>query len=136
MPFTWDFQPPILVVTAMGAYTNEELVQAVESITRDPRFSAGLTVIFDGRLSKASLSREDIEWRVNALANDLWRRGFGRRMAFVVRSDQPARYGVGRMLQMMTESKGFEIEVFYDFDEAMKWGADVRETNRNDHPAP
>lgn len=133
MPITWEFRPRVLLVTTLGVYANEDLVRAVEEITQDPRFNSGLTVVFDARLSGAPLTKDDIAWRVNALANDLWRRGFGRRMAFVVPADRPERYGVGRMVQMMTESKGFEIEIFREFDEAMRWGAEeTREVERND----
>ena len=136
VPITWDFQPGVLIVKTIDVYTNDELVQAVEEIMKDSRFSSLLTVVFDARLSAAPLKKEDIEWRVNSLADHLWRRGFGRRMAFVVPPDKPARYGVGRMLQMLTESKGFEIELFRELGDAMKWALETREVERNDNSPP
>ena len=125
----------MIVVTTVGAYSNNELVQAVEQITQDARFSSKRAVIFDARLSEAQLTKADIAWRVNSLAHDLWQRGFGRRMAFVIPADRPARYGVGRMIQMMTESKGFDIALFTELDAALSWGAEeAREVERNDTP--
>lgn len=121
MPVRWEWRESILMITTIGPYANDELAKAFGEMRSHERFVRGTPLLFDARDSKAELNRADIDWRVGPLANALKRDGFGPLIAFVVTDREPHRFGIARMVQTLTEAKGFEIEVFTDVDAALRW---------------
>lgn len=118
MPVLWEWRDSILLVTTVGAYSNDELSRAFSEVRADPDFVGG-PVVFDARESKAALTKSDIEWRVGGFANMLRQHGFGPQLAFVLSGKEPHRYGIARMVQALVD--GFDIEVFDNVDAALRW---------------
>ncbi|MEW5917196.1 MAG: hypothetical protein AB1762_12365 [Gemmatimonadota bacterium] len=121
MPVHWEWRDSILLVTTIGAYGNDELSRAFVEIRADASFATGAPLVLDARESKAALTKDDIEWRVGGLADTLKDEGFGLHIALVVTGREPHRYGLARMVQVLTEPKGFDCQVFTDLDEALRW---------------
>jgi hypothetical protein len=76
--------------------------------------------VFDGTLSEAPISKQDVEWRL-ALLRTLSSRGFSSRVAVVVRADERYRFGLARQLSMLVEPHGIELSSFPDVEAAMAW---------------
>lgn len=121
MPVLWEWRDSVLLVTTIGDYPNQDLMTALEEMSVHSRFVRGTPLVFDARQSKAQLSKSDVDWRVGQLAAWLERSGFGPKMAFVLGSDEPHRYGIARMVQMLSEMKGFQVEIFRDVEDALTW---------------
>jgi hypothetical protein len=119
VPVAWEFRGTVLVITTTDRYRRDELRGAADQALADPRFVPGTPVLFDGRLSNAQLSKEDIDWRVG-WAVSLRGRGASSRFAIIV-GGQPHRYGLGRMLSALLESKGVDLRLFNEIDEALSW---------------
>ncbi|MGH7694796.1 MAG: hypothetical protein ACRENH_07435, partial [Gemmatimonadaceae bacterium] len=49
------------------------------------------------------------------------RDGFGPKLAFVLTAPEPHRYGIARMVQVLVQMKGFDVEIFSDVDDALAW---------------
>jgi MOSC domain-containing protein YiiM len=119
MPVTWEFRGSALVVNTAGRYRPEDLARAAAEARADPRFRPGAFLLFDGRLSEAELTTESVKWRVAWVAS-LRDAGFSSRCAVVV-SEQPHRYGLGRMASFLLEAEGVELQVFTDVQSAIAW---------------
>ena len=121
MPVLWEWRDKVFLVTTIGAYENKEMADAFATMRSHPQFVAGSPVVFDARESKATLTKGDVEWRVGSFADALQRDGFGPRLAFVMTKDEPHRYGIARMVQALSQMKGFDTEIFSDVEEALRW---------------
>ena len=121
MPVLWEWRESVLLITTIGAYANEEMATAFAEMRADQRFVRGTPLVFDARESKAQLTKGDVDWRVGTFADALKRDGFGPRIAFVLTTDEPHRYGIARMVQALTQLKGFDIVIFRDVDQALRW---------------
>ena len=123
MPVLWEWRDSVLLITTIGAYANEEMATAFAEMRADQLFVRGTALVFDARESKAPLTKGDVDWRVGIFADALKREGFGPRIAFVLTTNEPHRYGIARMVQALTALKGFDIAIFRDVDEALRWAA-------------
>src|SRR4051812_24422662 len=114
MEFTisWGGDPEDVTVTTAGAATVEELDAMVRQIMADDRYRPGLSALVDhSRAQWSNLSVEDVRRRADLLQMQADALG-NPRVAFVV--SQAADFGVGRMLQLMTEEKApIESRIFY-----------------------
>lgn len=123
MPVLWEWRDAVLLITTVGAYANEEMATAFAEVRAHQQFVRGTPVVFDARESKAQLTKGDVDWRVGVFADFLMREGFGPRIAFVLTTDEPHRYGIARMVQALTQLKGLDTVIFRDVDEALRWAA-------------
>ena len=120
MPVDWVRRGTVVVVRTVGNYGNAEVREAVDQVASDPAFQAGTGLVFDGTLSEAPISKQDVEWRL-ALLRTLSSRGFSSRVAVVVRADERYRFGLARQLSMLVEPHGIELSSFPDVEAAMAW---------------
>jgi len=121
MPVLWEWRDTVLLITTVGAYSNQEMANAFAEMRGDKGFVRGTPLVFDARESKAELTKGDVDWRVGSFADAMKRDGFGPRMAFVLSTKEPHRYGIARMVQALSQLKGFETVIFRDLDEALRW---------------
>jgi hypothetical protein len=120
MPVDWVRRGAVVVVRTIGNYTNAEVRAAIDEATADPAFHAGTSLVFDGTLSEAPISKQDVEWRV-AVLRTLPARGFSSRIAIIVRADERYRFGLARQLSMLVEPHEIELKPFPDLESAMAW---------------
>ncbi len=121
MPISYriDRKRRLVLTTAIGTLTDEELVSHKRALIADPEFGPGmrelsdvraiegLTVTPDGVRKMAALDREHTE-----RLGDYW-------LAIVAPAD--ATFGTARMYQMLTESNLEHIGVFRGLEEARVW---------------
>jgi hypothetical protein len=103
-----------------GPASVEELDAMVRALVSDERYRPGLSVLIDHSESQwSNLSMADARRRATLLEEQASELGQPR-VAFVV--SQAADYGVGRMMQLMTEGKTLmRSRIFYSTDEARAW---------------
>ena len=117
---SWDGEPEDVTVTTTGPTSVEELDAMVRALVADERYRAGLCILIDHSEAQwSSLSMADARRRAALLEEQASELGQPR-VAFVV--SRTADFGVGRMMQLMTEGKAlFESRIFYSTDEARTW---------------
>jgi hypothetical protein len=119
MPAPWTFVGPVLVIATEGVYARSDLELAVTEALADPRFRPGAPVMFDGRRSDVTPSTADIQWRIDWAAS-LPRRGFGRRIAILIR-EEAFQLGLSRQLSSWLEGRGVEVTAFHAEEAALAW---------------
>jgi hypothetical protein len=122
MEFTisWGGDPEDVAVTTEGPASVEDLDAMVRAIVDDERYRPDLSVLVDHSNARwSNLSLDDARRRAALL--ELQADALGHpRVAFVV--SRAADYGVGRMLQLLTEGKApIESRIFYSAAEARAW---------------
>jgi hypothetical protein len=119
MAVTWQFRGSVLVVTLVGNYTFEEPVQAVTDAMSKPQFRVGTSLLIDARRSQTSRSSEEFRARAHWMAT-LVPQGLSPRCAMVI-SSRPYQYGLARMAGIHLDLQSLILEIFTDFEEAMRW---------------
>ncbi len=116
MPFVIQFDESnaVVVVTHHGASSEEECLRVLELLRADAKSAGGFGLLIDVRLIEYEPSTEEI-------------RGLGRGLSaswkgrIAMLTGTPVQYGIARQGEAFGEADGAMIEVFDDFDEAMRW---------------
>ena len=119
MPFTVsiDSATGTSIVVGKAELTVPEILEGIKSNCEMPGFT-GARSLWDLRDASFSLSREE----VRSLAEFAGRGSTLRppaRLAFV--ASRNLEFGLLRMFEAFREQEGVEIEVFRDYEEALKW---------------
>jgi hypothetical protein len=123
MPLRWAIEGgprPVVRVVPEGDYTYAEWRTMMTDILADPRFRPNTPFLIDRRHSQpptTELVRSLVEF-LQARAAEIG----AVRCAIVVRSDDPASYGMVRMFGALTDLKTtFSTRVFVSVEEAERW---------------
>ena len=121
MPITYsiDHERGVVLTTASGVLTDDELLHHKRKMTSDPNFKPGLVGLSDIReIAELAVTTEGIRSLVKQDALDAERlKGF--KLAIVASDDVV--FGMARMYQTMTQDNVFNVRIFRDLDEAKKW---------------
>ena len=101
-----------------GDFNATEILSAVNSALTSPNYEKGFRVLLDKRKIRRPATTEQIEAMANLMQRwpDLFR---GSKWAAVVSDD--ASYGMIRMLSFLVDHVPIEVDVFRDYDAAIKW---------------
>lgn len=119
MSVSSEIQNGILVVTLVGEYELDELVEAITRGYADPNFAETTPVLVDSRQSSANPSSDAVR--------QLCRRVIGRRPPghsgkwAIVTGTDPLRFGIGRMGSLTMESLGVSVQVFTELNSALTY---------------
>ena len=117
MPLEYRVEPDLLVVVAKEEYDFAEVRDVFERAIRDPALRKPASVLIDARDSRQNPPVSEMEATAR-FAHGL-RPSIGPRIAVVVSGS--LRYGLGRMLALLTEPSGYDMQVFRDLDAADAW---------------
>ncbi len=121
MPISYriDKQRRLVLTTATGVLTDEELLDHKRALIVDPEFEPGMRELSDVRtIERLSVTPAGVRKMV-ALDQDHADRLGDYRLAIVALAD--ASFGTARMYQMLTEANVQNIGVFRQMEEAEKW---------------
>ncbi len=121
MPISYriDKQRRLVLTTATGVLTDEELPDHKRALIVDPEFEPGMRELSDTRtIERLSVTPAGVRKMV-ALDQDHADRLGDYRLAIVALAD--ASFGTARMYQMLTEANVQNIGVFRQMEEAEKW---------------
>lgn len=114
-----DKQRRLVLTTATGVLTDEELLDHKRALIVDPEFEPGMRELSDTRtIERLSVTPAGVRKMV-ALDQDHADRLGDYRLAIVAPAD--ASFGTARMYQMLTEANVQNIGVFRQMEEAEKW---------------
>ncbi len=118
--YTIDRQRNLVLTTATGVLTDEELLDHKRQLIADPEFEPGMKELSDvRRIERLDVSPAGVR-RLAALDEEhVDRLGEDYRLAIVAPAD--ASFGTARMYQILTESSVQNIGVFRDMEEAKDW---------------
>ncbi len=116
--FTIDRTNDVVLRTARGEITAEQLAQNFEEVLAHPDFHAGIKSLTDARELDHHLEVEDMRDIAKTIARYRDRIAGGR--AAVVVSIAVS-YGLMRALQAYADQSPIDIRIFYDVDEARRW---------------
>lgn len=119
MAASWEIRDRILIVTAIGDWSDGGPPAAVDQAITDPRFKPGMSLLLDVRQSTMNLSADEVRLRSKGLAL-LGTKGLSSRCAIVV-GPKLFQYGLARMAKVFLEHRGMELEIFRDLDAALEW---------------
>ena len=122
MPVTWEIRGSVLIVTLIDE-CGEEPANAIVAAMADPRFQPGTSVLLDVRLCSDSPTSDQIRPRARWLAT-LQSKGLSSRFA-MVSGPRAHEFGLARMCATHLELQGLELEIFTEFDDAMRWLANA-----------
>lgn len=114
-----DERSGIILTTARGVLTEEDLINHKKSMASNPKLKPGMAELSDVRgVSRVDISPAGMKKLVaiDAAHSDLLK---DYRLAIVASDDLV--YGLGRMYEMMTAGNNPNVQVFRTFDEAMQW---------------
>ncbi len=121
MPISYriDKQRRLVLTTATGVLTEEELLDHKRALIVDPEFEPGMRELTDVRtIERLSVTAAGVRKMV-ALDQDHTDRLGDYRLAIVAPTD--ASFGTARMYQMLTEANVQSIGVFRNMEEAEQW---------------
>jgi hypothetical protein len=119
MPASCEVRGTLLILSAIGVVTSDELQRAVDQALVAAPPATDLRLLWDVRLAVTALSAEDVAWRFE-LANSLAARGVVSRVALLLRAEQQSMAAVSR-LKVMAEAIAVPARAFTDADEARAW---------------
>lgn len=118
--YTIDRQRNLVLTTATGVLTDEELLDHKRELIADPEFEPGMKELSDVRgIERLDVSPAGVRRLVALDQEHVDRLGQDYRLAIVAPAD--ASFGTARMYQMLTEANVENIGVFRDMDEAKDW---------------
>ena len=118
MAVSWEIRGSILVLTLVGE-CGLEITKAFEEAMTDPRFLPGTSLLLDVRRSADNPSSDEFRRRTELLGRRT-ARGLASRCALVI-GPKPHQYGLARMASVHSETKGIELEIFTEMEEALGW---------------
>ena len=116
MPVSYSFSDNILILSKEGKSTHKEFMDAFDNAMNDPSCPARVELLIDGRNDELLPTTEEIRQTSRHFAT------FGDKLgkrALVASSD--ILFGLGRMAEAIEGFQDKEMQVFKDYDEAMKW---------------
>ncbi|MBW1813454.1 MAG: hypothetical protein JRJ39_07210 [Deltaproteobacteria bacterium] len=113
-----DKKSDLVLRVVQGLVSTDELLKSLEDVLNHPDYHPGMKSLTDLREATPFTNTGDVEQIANLLQKrkDRFKEG----KAAVVVSKEVS-YGMIRMLQAYAADSPFEIEVFYDIEEAKKW---------------
>ncbi|MBN1797560.1 MAG: STAS/SEC14 domain-containing protein [Spirochaetales bacterium] len=113
-----DIENDIITRTVRGLVSTEELVKSIETVLNHPDFHPGMKSLTDLSQATHHTDSEDIQ-KIAMLISQNIKKIKGGKAAAVV--SKKISFGMMRMLQNYTSGIPFEIEIFYNIEEAKKW---------------
>ena len=105
----------LVLTTACGALTDEDVLIHVRELTADPEFDASFRQLADFR---EVTSTELTSAGVRAVARkNPWKAGARRALV----CDQDVLFGIARMFELLSADGGAEIQVFREMSDAQAW---------------
>lgn len=121
MPISYriDLEHYLILTTASGTLTDDDIVQHKARLVRDPDFKPGMKELSDIRgVDQLDVTPAGIMEMVNQDAKDSTTVG-SHQLALVVSKE--VAFGMARMYQSMTKPNIETVGVFRDIDEARVW---------------
>ncbi len=121
MPISYriDRERKLVLTTATGVLTDDELLDHKQALIGDPEFEPGMRELSDVRtIERLAVTPAGVRKMVALDQEHLDRLG-DYRLAIVAPAD--ASFGTARMYQMLTEANVQNIGVFRDMAEAEQW---------------
>ena len=121
MPITYriDKEQDVILTTATGVLTDDELLDHKRALAADPGFSPDMRQLSDVRgVERLEVSPEGVRLMV-ALDRDHADRLGDWKLAIVTTADFV--FGTARMYQSMTDEQTEHVQVFRDMAEARAW---------------
>ena len=120
MPIKYKYhkEKDILLVTAEGEVSLDDLDRLLNDITRSTEFPPDIRTIWDIRKAKLPPSNTDYEERYVTIRKKYPERG-NARIAYV--ADKDLSFGMARKFEMLSDILPQRMEVFRDFSKAEEW---------------
>jgi len=107
-------------LTASGAITGKEILQALQELLTDPDFKTNMDVLWDFRaVTTRNIDTQEIKDLVTFIRANQTKRGSDYRVALVVSQD--LHYGLARMYEAYSQDLPAQIKIFGKLDEAIAW---------------
>jgi hypothetical protein len=119
MPISYRIEGNLVLTTASGVLTDDDILQLKKQLVGDPAFKPGMGELSDVRaVEQLAVTPEGVRLMVqhDAAHADQVRTI---RLAIVVAKDEV--FGMARMYQMLTEGTVDNVKVFRDIAEARAW---------------
>lgn len=117
MSVSYEWVDDILIVAAEGKFHPSDVAEEVEKALADSDASVPVSALFDVRCAKVYPSMEDMISISPAIA--AIRPKISDKIATVVSSRLQS--GIARMAAVWLDTKGFELGIYKDLDEAKAW---------------
>ncbi len=109
----------VVLTTATGRLTDEDILEDKRQLTSDPDFSPGLVELSDIRaVTELAVTPEGIAKMVMQDAEDADKLG-AHKLAIVVSKE--VAFGLARMYESMTEQNMPNVQIFREMSEAREW---------------
>ena len=121
MPISYRIDPErrLVVTTASGILTDDDIIELKRRLAADPEFKAGMRELSDVRaVTDLQVSSAGVR-RMAAMDESPSSTPSGYKLAIVAGSDTT--FGMARMYQMFTESNHPHVAVFRNYDGARRW---------------
>lgn len=121
MPITYriDTARGLVLTTATGVLTDDELLEHKRALAADPAFAPGMRQLSDVRaVEQLAVTSEGVRLMV-ALDRDQADQLGDYRLAIVTGADVV--FGTARMYQTMTDDQLNHVQIFRDMDDARAW---------------
>ena len=121
MPISYRIDPErgLVVTTASGILTDDDIIELKRQLAADPDFKAGMRELSDVRaVTDLQVSTNGVR-RMVAMDERPASTANRHKLAIVAGTD--ATFGMARMYQMFTESNQPHVAVFRDYDKARQW---------------
>jgi hypothetical protein len=121
MPISYRIDPEhrLVVTTASGILTDDDILELKRRLAADPEFMAGMRELSDVRaVTELQVSTDGVR-RMVAMDESPSSTPRGYKLAIVAGTD--AAFGMARMYQMFTERNLPHVAVFRDYDKARRW---------------
>lgn len=120
MSYTIDGDANVIKLTGDGLLTDQEMVDCVDAMRRDPELKPGMNSLSDMRRIEVGFTSTGVGKMLEVMRATEHMRGEAR-AAIVVTED--VAFGMARMFEMKTEGSELqpEFRVFRDIDEAVGW---------------
>jgi hypothetical protein len=102
---------------AIGNYSYEETYNNYKAALDDPLFLPGYKLLMDVFDSEEARSYEEMDQIAELLGSCS---KFGKKCALLINPDHTLRFGLGRMLSTLAESRGVDFSIFYNLNDAKK----------------
>ena len=121
MPLTYhiDKEQSLIITTAVGVLTDEDVLLHKTQLLKDPDFRPGLRELSDIRsIDRLAVTPIGIK---NMVEHDRHHAEQVEQHRLAIVASEDAVFGMGRMYQMMAEPVTESVRIFRDIDEAKAW---------------
>jgi len=115
MPIQYEFQGNVCYITTTGTFSKPDLDEYFQKMYHESGFLNCTAIILHDQKSLYIPSTEDIRSVASGLRKSIG--GFEGKVAVV--AETAVKYGMGRMLEVLSRDPG--IRVFKTYDEAREW---------------